>query len=111
MPASRSTVFWKVILPKQPIDPYPQEPFHARHKVRIGRLDNHVKVITHQTERMHLPIGFVARLAQRIPETLPVPVILKNGVPLVPAIHHRLNRWESMAVACLNGPGQLSTLR
>ena len=70
----------------------PQKPFHARHKVRIGRLDNQMKVIAHQTDRMDLPIGFVAHLAQRIPEALPILVILKNGIASVSTIHHMIDR-------------------
>lgn len=42
-----------------------QKPTHALHQVSSGSFDNQVKVIVHQAPGVNLPIGFLARLAQR----------------------------------------------
>lgn len=49
---------------------------HPGDQVAPGRLDHPMDVITHQTERMDLPTGFPASLAQSIQETLPITIRL-----------------------------------
>ena len=51
-----------------------------------------MKMIRHQAKRIHLPAGFVAGLAQRAEEALPILIIPENRFPPVPAIHHMINR-------------------
>ena len=69
-----------------------QEPFHARHQIGLGRLHHHVKVIGHETERMHLPVGFGATLGQGFQKTFPVGGILEYRLPPVAPAHHMINR-------------------
>jgi hypothetical protein len=41
-----------------------EKPFHPGHQVSSGRFDHQMEMIAHETERMHLPAGLGARLAQ-----------------------------------------------
>jgi hypothetical protein len=51
-----------------------------------------MKMIGHQTIRLHLPTGFETSLPQRGQETLAVSVILENRFAPIPAIHDVINR-------------------
>ena len=64
------------------------QPRHPRHQVRFRGFQHQVVVIGHQTIRMHLPIGFLARLGQRLDEVLPVHVVQENLLPPVATAHH-----------------------
>jgi hypothetical protein len=47
-----------------------------------------MKVVFHQTVRMHLPVRLLARLPEGGKEQFPVRVISKDGLPPVATIHH-----------------------
>jgi hypothetical protein len=51
-----------------------------------------MKMVGHQAKGLHLPARFPTGLAQGVEETLPILVILEDGFPPVPAIHHVINR-------------------
>jgi hypothetical protein len=55
-----------------------QEPLHARDQIRYRRFDNEMKVVTHQTVGMHLPVRLDADFSQRRREALPIFVIAED---------------------------------
>jgi len=57
-----------LVPPIKPAGVSPQEPIHARPHVRFRRLQNQMKVVAHQTERLDRPIGLGASLTQSIPK-------------------------------------------
>lgn len=65
---------------------------HPGDQVAPGRLDHPMDVITHQTERMDLPTGFPASLAQSIQETLPITILQEDRARRSPRIHDVANR-------------------
>ena len=69
-----------------------QKPLHPSHQVGARGLDHQMKMIRHQAQRMHLPAGFVAGLARRAEEALPILLIPGNRLPPVPAIYRMINR-------------------
>src|SRR6266446_2882246 len=69
-----------------------QKPFHAIHQVGAGCLGHQVKMITHQTPGVNLPIGFRASLSEGFQEQSSVVVVLENGFPAITAVHHMVNR-------------------
>ena len=69
-----------------------QQPLHARHQIRLGRLHHQVKMIGHQAKGLNLPSRLGATLRQRFEEQRPVSVIQKNSLTPVAAIHHMINR-------------------
>jgi hypothetical protein len=68
-----------------------QEPFHTRHQIRLGRFQDQMKAVLHQTICVDLPTGLLAYLGQRLQKTPTVVVILKDRCPSIPAIHHVVN--------------------
>jgi len=64
-----------------------QQPTHPRHEVRLGRLDHHVKMITHQATGMHLEPCLLAGLRQGLEELLSSDIILEDLIPAIPAAH------------------------
>jgi len=55
------------------------------------RLDDQVKGVGHQAERMHLPIGLDAAFDPGFQKTLPIPVVLEDGLASVATVHHVIN--------------------
>jgi hypothetical protein len=51
-----------------------------------------MKMIPHQTPRLHLPARLDANLPERFQKPLPIRVILENLLAPIPAIHHVINR-------------------
>ena len=64
-----------------------QEPFHPRDKIGIGRLDDEMKMIFHETIRMNLPISFLADLGKCDEEAFVIQVIAENRLTTVTKIH------------------------
>jgi len=69
-----------------------QEPAHPRHQVGVGRLDHQVKVVAHQTIRMYLKTGLLARFRQGLKKILPIHVIHIDVLLAVPTAHDVVNR-------------------
>ena len=69
-----------------------QKPFHARHQIGLGRLDDQVKVIHHHAICMHLPTRLEAGLAERFQESLAIGVILEDRFAPIPSIHDVIHR-------------------
>ena len=61
-----------------------QEPSHPRDQICPGRFHNQMKVIVHEAIHVNLPVGFKARLPERLEEQLPVLVIQKNRLLPIP---------------------------
>src|SRR6266536_282967 len=89
---SAEQVTEEFVAPDEPAGVSTQKPLHPRHQVAARRLDHQMKMIRHEAERMHLPAGFVAGLARRAEEALPILLIPGNRLPPVPAIYRMINR-------------------
>ena len=62
------------------------KPFHPRHQVGLGRFDDQMEVIGHQTPCMHLPTGALTALPQDFDERLPIGIIVEDRLaPVAPA--------------------------
>src|SRR5437899_997447 len=57
-----------------------------------------MEMISHQTPGMHLPVGLGAGFGEGGQKTLPVQVVVENGLTPIPAIHD-----------VVHGPGILNT--
>ncbi len=68
-----------------------QQPPHALNEIRIGGLDNQMKVVAHQAIRVELPAGLLTRFSQSLEEVLPVNVIQEDILPPVSSAHHMVN--------------------
>jgi len=66
----------------------PQEPFDPGDQVRVGCLDDQMEMVGHQTEAMHLPSRFLTAVGQRAQKPLPVRVVAKEVLSVIPAVHH-----------------------
>jgi hypothetical protein len=51
-----------------------------------------MKMVAHKAQRVDLPIGLGARLAQSFEEPFPIRVIPEDGFTPVPVIHDVVNR-------------------
>ena len=69
-----------------------QEPLHARDQIRLRRLDDQMKVVAHETIRVHLPFRSDTDFSQRVEESLPILIISKDALALVSSIDHMVNR-------------------
>ena len=69
-----------------------EQPFHAADKICPRRFHDQMKMVTHQTESVNLPIGFRAGLRQGSQEQLTVGVTLKNVLPAVTSVDHVIDR-------------------
>jgi hypothetical protein len=78
-----------------PIEPHgigAQKPFHAGNQISQWRFQDQMKMISQQTQRMHLPTGPEASFPQRFQKPFPILVVFENRFPPIPAIHHMINR-------------------
>ncbi len=64
-----------------------QQPLHARHEVGLGRLDDQVKVVAHETIGVHLPTGLLTGLAQGLEEPVPVLIVVEDLLAAVATVH------------------------
>ena len=55
-----------------------QQPAHSFYEVSIGRFDDGMKVIRHQTIGMHLKTGLLASFSQRFQKILPIDIIQED---------------------------------
>lgn len=69
-----------------------QKPFHSPDQIGLRRFDHQMKMIGHQTIRMHLPARFDARFTERAEEPLAIFVILEDGLAPISPIHEVINR-------------------
>lgn len=70
----------------------PQKPFHARHQIGLGRLDDQMKMIGHQTIRMDLPAGLVTGFGEALKEAQSILVVVEDGFAAVAAVHEVVQR-------------------
>jgi hypothetical protein len=73
-----------LVAPIIPLRAGAQEPFHAGDECGLGRLDDQVKMIGHQTPAVDQPAGFLTGLAQGLQEGLAVRVILEKDSRRLP---------------------------
>jgi len=76
----------------EPLGVNTQKPFHPRHKIGLRRLKHQMKMIPHQTIRMHLPLCLAASLRQGAQKPFPIRLIPEAVLPPVTATHHVINR-------------------
>ena len=85
-------------MPKQLVPPVessrvsPQKPLHTRHQIGLGGFHHQMKVVGHQTIRMHLPIRLLTGLPQGLQKQHPILVVLEYRFTPIPTIHHMINR-------------------
>jgi hypothetical protein len=81
-----------------------QQPLHPRHKIGLRGFDHQVKMVAHQAIGMHLPLGFLAGLAQRLQKELPILVITDDVFTMVSPIDDVINRrsWRGMPRLCVD---------
>ena len=60
-----------------------QKPFHPGDQVGLRRFHHQMKMVSHQTIGVNLPIGFGAGFAQRFQEPLTVRVVLENRLATI----------------------------
>ena len=82
----------KLVLAIEAISVSTQKPFHAGHQVGLGRFDDQMKVIGHQTIGVDLPIGLGTGLAKGIEEEEAIGIVAKDGFPAVAAVHEVVDR-------------------
>ena len=69
-----------------------KQPFHPGDQIRLGRLDNQVKMILHEDVGMNLPTCLATSLGQRGDEALAIRVVVEDRLAPVAAIHDVVNR-------------------
>src|SRR5260370_39698703 len=77
----------ELVPPVEPAGIGAQKPFHSHDQVGLRSFDNQMKMISHQTPGVDLPVGFCAGLAQRLEEPLPIQIVVENGFASIAAIH------------------------
>src|SRR5580704_6534608 len=81
----------ELVPPIEPARVRSEKPFHARHQICLGGFHHQMKMIDHQAVGVNLPAGFCAHFTQSLEEPLPVPVVLENRLPPIPAVHYMIN--------------------
>ena len=61
-------------------------------EIGIRRLDDEVKMITHETIRMNLPVGFLADFSQCGEKLLVIEIIAEDRFTAVTTVHHMVDR-------------------
>ena len=69
-----------------------KKPFHPGYEIRIGRFDDEMKMIAHETIRMNLPIGLGASLGERDEKLFVIEIVAKDGFTMVATIHDVIDR-------------------
>jgi hypothetical protein len=64
-----------------------EEPLHPDDEVWLGRLDYKMKMVRHQTKRMHLPGGLCASVGKGLEKGLSIKVVAEDVFASVPATH------------------------
>src|SRR5438128_4642695 len=82
----------QLVLTIEPPRVGPQEPFHSGYKIGLGGFDHQVKMVTHQTPGMHLPIRTQALLPKGFQKQQPICVVPENGPSSIPTAHEVINR-------------------
>ncbi len=61
-------------------------------KVGLGGFDHQMKMVGHQTIRMHLPAGFLSGLAERLQKPPPIFIVLEDRLAPVSPVHEVIDR-------------------
>ena len=89
---SAEQVAEKFVPPIKPRGVSAQEPSYARDEIAVGRLDDQMKMIGHETIRLHLPVGFGASLGERGEKAFVIGVIVEDWLAAITAIHDVIDR-------------------
>lgn len=89
--------------PVEPAGVDAEQPFHARDEIRLGRLDDEVKVIGHEDVGVDLPNGPAEDSGQGFDECPAVAIILEDGFTAIAAVEHVIERAGVFDSDC--GPG------
>jgi len=81
-----------LVPPVEPAGVSAQKPLHPAHQRRLRRFHHQMKMIGHQTIRMHLPAAALAGLAQCLNKPQPILIIPEDRLPSIAPIHHMVNR-------------------
>jgi hypothetical protein len=68
------------------------QPAHPQNQVGVGRFQDQMVMVAHQTKRVYLPSGLLARLGQSLDAIVPLDISQKNILALVAAAHDVVNR-------------------
>src|SRR2546423_1510492 len=68
-----------------------QKPLHSCDQIGLRRFDDQVKMVAHQTIRMHLPLGLFAGFSQGGQKAAAVEVVLENVFTTIAAIHEMVD--------------------
>jgi hypothetical protein len=69
-----------------------QQPLHSLDQIASRRFQNDMKMVAHQAEGMHLPIGLCAAFTQGSQEEFGILFITKDRFEVIASIHHVVNR-------------------
>jgi hypothetical protein len=69
-----------------------QQPLHSLDQVASRSFQNDMKMVAHQAQSMHLPIGFCAALTQGSQKKFGILFITKDRLEVIASIHHVVNR-------------------
>jgi hypothetical protein len=76
----------------QPRSAGAQQPLHSLDQIASRSFQNDMKMVAHQAEGMHLPIGFCAAFTQGSREEFGILFIKKDRFEVIASIHHVVNR-------------------
>src|SRR2546423_7781475 len=68
-----------------------QKPLHSCDQIGLRRFDDQVKMVAHQTIRMHLPLGLFAGFSQGRQKAAAVEVVLENVFTTIATIHEMVD--------------------
>jgi len=82
----------KLVPMVEPVGVGAQQPAHPGHQIAPGRLDDQMKVVSHQTIGMNLETGLRTRLAQGLEEIVAIPFIQEDRLALGSPAYDVINR-------------------
>ena len=68
-----------------------QQPLHTDNQIPSRSLEHQMKMVGHQAETMHLPIGLGAGLSQGAQEQLTVLGVAKDNLAMIATVHRMVN--------------------
>jgi hypothetical protein len=77
----------ELVPPVEPAGIGPQKPFHSQDQIGLRSFDHQMKMISHQTPGVDLPVRFCTGLAERLEEPLSIQIVVENGFAPIAAIH------------------------
>ena len=69
-----------------------EKPLHPGNQVRLRRLNHEMKMVRHETERMHLPACLDTRISQCLEKRFAIRIVNKDVIAAVAAAHDMIDR-------------------